>query len=70
MTTLEPCPICGRKPKLRTYGVNIAWYECKPWYRRKAHKSSSVVYAKPSKLIEKATNVWNASVDCANLPVW
>lgn len=67
---LKPCPVCGRTPKIRTYGVNNAWVECKPWHRRKEHKSSNVVYAQPSELIEKAVKEWNATVDCANLPVW
>lgn len=67
---LKPCPICGRKPKLRTYGVNIAWYECKPWYRLKPHKSSDAIYAKPYEVKEEAAKEWNEMVDCANLPVW
>lgn len=67
---LKPCPVCGRKPKLRTYGVNIAWYECRPWYRLKEHYSGPVVYAQPSKLIEKAAKAWNERQDCACLPVW
>lgn len=70
MTELKPCPVCGRIPKIRTYGVNNAWVECKPWYRRKAHKATNVLYAQPSKLFEKAIAEWNALVDCANLPVW
>ena len=61
---LKPCPVCGRNPKIRTYGVNNAWVECKPWYRRKAHKSSKVIYAQPSELIEKAVKEWNTMVDC------
>ena len=69
-TKLLRCPVCGRIPKIRTYGVNNAWVECKPWYRRKAHKSSAVVYAQPSELLEKAAREWNALVDDAGLPVW
>lgn len=69
MTELKPCPVCGRTPKIRTYNVNIAWVECKPWYRRKAHKSTDVLYSQPSKLFEEAVAEWNALVDCTNLPV-
>ena len=70
MVNLKPCPVCGRIPKIRTYGVNNAWVECKPWYRRKAHKSTDVIYDQPSVLIEKAVDEWNALVDCACLSVW
>lgn len=74
MTKLEPCPVCGRIPKIRTYDVNIAWVECKPWYRRKAHKATDVLCAlpstQPSELFEEVIAEWNALVDCANLPVW
>lgn len=66
----QPCPVCGRLPVLKAYGVNYARMECKPWYRRKAHLSVFVGYHQPSQLVEKAVEAWNREADCARLPVY
>lgn len=70
MKTPERCPVCGRIPKVRTYDVCVAWVECKPWWRRKAHFETEAIYEAPSKLIDAAIDEWNRKVNCANLPVW
>lgn len=65
-----PCPECGRKPKIKVYGVNYARIECKPAFRRKAHLSVFVGYCQPSQLMGEAVKEWNKAADCARLPVW
>ena len=70
MKTPERCPVCGRVPKVRTYGLNIAWVECKPWWRRKPHFATEAIYDQPSKPFDTAIEEWNRKVNCANLPVW
>ena len=68
-TELKPCPKCGRKPKIKVFGVNYARVECKPLLR-KVHLSIFTVYHQPSKLIVVAIKDWNKAADCARLPVW
>ena len=59
MKTPDRCPVCGRMPKVITYDTTIAWVECKPWYRFKAHEVGPVVCAQPSKLFDAAIDAWN-----------
>lgn len=67
---ITPCPVCGRMPYIKAFGVNYARIRCKPWYRRKAHLSVWTKYCQPSQLVEKAIEEWNKEADCARLPVW
>ena len=66
---IAPCPKCGRKPKIKVFGVNYARIQCKPMLR-KAHLSVYTGYQQPSKLMDEAKKSWNDAADCANLPVW
>lgn len=66
---VTPCPKCGRKPKIKVFGVNYARVECKPLFR-KAHLSIFTGYHQPSKLMAEAAKEWNKSADCAHLSVW
>lgn len=70
MKKLERCPVCGKYPKIRTYDVSIAWVECKPWWKRRAHFKTKTICAAPSDLFDAAIDEWNRLVNCANLPVW
>ena len=62
MKKIERCPVCGRMPKVRTYGVNVAWAECKPWWCRMPHFETPAVYDQPSKLLDTAIDEWNSRV--------
>lgn len=58
MAELKPCPVCGRKPKIHYYTVNLGWAECKPIFR-KPHLMSVVAWAPPSRLEEAIIEAWN-----------
>ena len=58
---IKPCPVCGRKPLIHTFGVNYAKVECKPWLSRRAHRRVYTEYCQPSQLLEKAIETWNAA---------
>lgn len=65
-----PCPKCGRKPRIKVYGLNYARIECLSVFRHKEHLSVFVGYHQPGQLIDEAVKAWNKATDCANLPVW
>ena len=66
---LERCPVCGRYPKIKVYGVNYAKVECKP-FLRKSHMFVFTKYEWPSQLMAAAVKAWNEKATCARLPVW
>jgi hypothetical protein len=60
---LKPCPVCGKQPKIKYYGVNYATAECKPLFRRKEHFGVFTGYTQPSKLTETVIELWNKGAD-------
>lgn len=58
---IKPCPVCGKKPKIKYYEINAGWVYCKPIFGRK-HKEVVVNYAQPSKLKLALVTKWNAEV--------
>lgn len=58
---LRPCPVCGKKPKIKYYGINSGWVYCKLLFGRK-HKEVVVNYAQPSKIKLALVLKWNAEV--------
>lgn len=54
------CPVCGKKPYVNTYNVNVGWASCKG-YGIHRHKEVSVFvpYARPSELYKKISEKWN-----------
>ena len=61
MKEFNPCPICGRHPKIYYYGVNTAIARCKPFFGKK-HLSVNIEYEQPSNLDDKLIKTWNAAV--------
>lgn len=55
---LKPCPVCGKLPKIKYYGVNSGWAYCKPLFGRK-HKEVVVICEQPSKLKWAIATKWN-----------
>lgn len=54
------CPICGKKPYISTYGVNVAWAFCKGYGFHKHKKIETLIpYAQPSILLKKLSEAWN-----------
>lgn len=54
------CPICGKKPYVETYDVNVAWAFCKGYgFRRHKKVSVFVPYERPSNLIKRLAQEWN-----------
>jgi hypothetical protein len=69
--TIERCPVCGRKPKIKIVGDCIR-VQCKPWYCRKAHRRIMVEVRDANNIFDVSTaiSLWNMAAECANLPVW
>lgn len=67
---LTPCPVCGRKPKVKySYfptgtGCTI---QCKPLFR-KNHLRCERYTASCERSLQYASEDWNKAADCANLP--
>ena len=54
------CPICGKKPYVETYDVNVAWAFCKGHgFHRHKKVHVFVQYEQPSKLLERLARKWN-----------
>lgn len=59
------CPICGKKPYIKIYGVNTAYAYCKGHgLHRHKEVSAFVWYEESSKLIETLLNKWNNLYFC------
>ena len=55
-----PCPICGKKPYVKTHDVNVAWAFCKGYgFHRHNKVRTNVVFEQPSKLLKKLAEEWN-----------
>ena len=57
----KPCPVCGKRPKVKYYGVNSGRAYCKPIFGR-THKEVVVNCEQPSKLKWAIAMKWNAEV--------
>ena len=55
------CPICGKKPYVNLYGINVGTAYCKGYgFHRHKKVSAFIRYAQPSKLLEKLAISWNS----------
>ena len=59
---LKPCPVCGKQPKIKYYGLNYAEAQCKPLFG-KAHLTVYTGYYMPTKLVKAVFEEWNEEVD-------
>lgn len=60
----EPCPICGRKPKVMIYQINAGYAYCRGafFHRHKVVKGNFVKYARPTVLMDAIYAAWNRRV--------
>lgn len=57
------CPICGKKPYVETYDVNVAWAYCKGYgFYRHRKLSVFVPSEQPSNLLKKLSQKWNQTM--------
>lgn len=61
MPELKPCPVCGKKPKLHYYSLNLGWAVCKP-FLQKPHLETGAIYTWPSELKRTIIAEWNRMV--------
>lgn len=54
------CPICGKKPYIKSYEINTARAFCKGYgFRRHKKVQALVGFAQPSKLLKILAEKWN-----------
>lgn len=59
MSVYFECPVCGKQPKIGTYGVNIAWASCKGYAFHRHKKISVCIFDQPSTLFQSLRSHWN-----------